>query len=137
MLPFPNWHASSGFLVNGILKLSTSLNKKPPLNFQQTVKFSNYILSRRSVQTSKGVTNLLSALTTLAVDSTEKPVCITLADGGNSISKQQPLVTIKVCDILGQALPTVPKVVASSATRVGDDIVILSKENLQQLPTDK
>lgn len=81
--------------------------------------------------------NLLSALTTLAVDSPEKPICITLLDGGNSISNQQPLVTVKVCDILGQALPTVPNVVANSAKRVGDDVVILSKENLQQLPTDK
>ncbi|XP_011141992.1 dolichyl-diphosphooligosaccharide--protein glycosyltransferase subunit 2 [Harpegnathos saltator] len=136
-LQFEGGLSITSFLVNGIHKLSTSLNKKPPLNFQQTVKFSNYILSRRSVQTSKGVTNLLSALTTLAVDSAEKPVCITLADGGNSISNLQPLVTVKVCDILDQALPTVPKVVANSATKVGDDVVILSKENLQQHPNDK
>lgn len=88
------------------------------------------------MQTTKGATNLLSALTTLAVDSSEKPVCITLADGG-IISNQQPLVTVKVCDILGQALPTVPKVVANSATRVGDDVVILSNENLQPSTTDK
>lgn len=127
----------TGFLVNGILKLSTSLKKKPPLNFQQTVKFSNYLLSRRSVQTTKGVTNLLSALTTLAVDSSEKPICVTLADGGIVISNQQPLVTVKVCDILGQALPTVPKIIANSATRVGDDVVILNNENLQPSTTDK
>lgn len=126
-----------GFLVNGIFKLSTSLKKKPPLNFQQTVKFGNYLLSRRSVQTTKGVATLLSSLTTLVVDSPEKPVCITLADGGIVISNQQPLVTVKVCDILGQALPTVPKVIANSATRVGDDVVILSNENLQPSTTDK
>lgn len=89
------------------------------------------------MQTSKGVTNLLSALTSLAVDSPEKPVCINLVDGGISISSKQPLVTVRVCDILGQALPTVPKVIANSATRVGDDVVILSKEMLQPSPTDK
>lgn len=127
----------TGFLVNGIFKLSTSLNKKPPLSSQHTVKLANYLISRRSVQTPKGVTNLLSALTTLSIDSADKPVCITLADGGISISNQQPLVTIKVCDILGQALPTVPKVVANSATRMGDDVVILSKENLQLSTADK
>lgn len=126
----------TGFLINGIFKLSTSLDKKLPLNFQQTVKLANYIISRRSVQTPKGVTNLLSALTSLAVDSPEKPVCISLADGGISISNQQPLVTIKVCDILGQALPTVPKVIANSATR-GDDVVIINKETLQPSTTDK
>jgi len=112
------------------------LKKKPPLNFQQTVKLSNYLLSRRSVQTIKGVTNLLSALTALAVDSPEKPVCITLANG-EIISNKQPLVTVKVCNILGEALPTVPKVVANSATRVGDDVVVLSNENLQPSTTDK
>ncbi|XP_018397235.1 PREDICTED: dolichyl-diphosphooligosaccharide--protein glycosyltransferase subunit 2 [Cyphomyrmex costatus] len=129
-LQFEGGLSITSFLINGILKLSTSLNKKPPLNFQQTVKLGNYLLSRRSVQTIKGVTNLLSALTTLAVDSSEKPICITLADGGIIIYNKQPLVTVKVCDILGQALPTVPKVVANSATRVGDDVVILSNENL-------
>lgn len=136
-LQFEGGLSITSFLVNGIVKLSTSLKKKPPLNFQQTVKFGNYLLSRRSVQSVKGVTNLLSALTTLAIDSPEKPVCITLADGGIIISNQQPLVTVKVCDILGQALPTVPKVVANSATRVGDDVVILSNENLQPSTTDK
>ncbi|XP_011269845.1 dolichyl-diphosphooligosaccharide--protein glycosyltransferase subunit 2 [Camponotus floridanus] len=135
-LQFEGGLSITSFLVNGIFKLSTSLKKKPPLNFQQTVKLGNYLLSRRSVQTTKGATNLLSALTTLAVDSSEKPVCITLADGG-IISNQQPLVTVKVCDILGQTLPTVPKVVANSATRVGDDVVILSNENLQSSTTDK
>ncbi|XP_072754556.1 dolichyl-diphosphooligosaccharide--protein glycosyltransferase subunit 2 [Anoplolepis gracilipes] len=136
-LQFEGGLSITSFLVNGIFKLSTALKKKPPLNFQQTIKLGNYFLSRRSVQTTKGVTNLLSALTTLAVDSSEKPVCITLADGGIIISNQQPLVTIKVCDILGQPLPTVPKVVANSATRVGDDVVVLSNENLQPSTTDK
>lgn len=89
------------------------------------------------MQTTKGVTNLLSALTALANDSPEKPVCITLADGGIIISNKQPLVTVKICDILGQALPNVPKVIANSATRMGDDVVILSNENLQPSTTDK
>ncbi|XP_071633205.1 dolichyl-diphosphooligosaccharide--protein glycosyltransferase subunit 2 isoform X2 [Temnothorax longispinosus] len=136
-LQFEGGLSITSFLVNGILKLSISLKKKPPLNFQQTIKLGNYLLSRRSVQTTKGVTNLLSALTALVVDSPEKPVCITLADGGIIISNNQPLVTVKVCDILGQALPTVPTVIANSATRVGDDVVILSNENLQPSTTDK
>lgn len=113
------------------------MKKKPPLNFQQTIKLGNYLLSRRSVQTTKGVTNLLSALTALAIDSSEKPVCITLADGGIIISNKQPLITVKICDILGQALSTTPKVIANSATRVGDDVVILSNEHLQPSTTDK
>lgn len=98
---------------------------------------ANYLLSRRSVQTPRGVTNLLSALTTLANNDYEKPICVTLANEGISISTQQPLVTVKVCDLLGNPLASVPKVVANSATRVGDDVTILSKENFQPSPNDK
>lgn len=123
--------------MNGIFKLSNTLKKKPPLIPQQIVKLTNYFLSRRSVQTPRGVSNLLSALTTLANNDVEKPICITLANEEISISTQQPLVTIKVCDILGNPLSNSFKVIANSATRVGDDIVIFNKQSLQASPTDK
>ena len=136
-LQFEGGLSVTSFLVNGIFKLSNTLKKKPPLTSQQTVKLANYLLSRRSVQTPRGVTNLLSALTTLANNDYEKPICVTLANEGISISTRQPSVTVKVCDLLGNPLVSVPKVVANSATRVGDDVAILSKENFQPSPSDK
>ncbi|XP_053978808.1 dolichyl-diphosphooligosaccharide--protein glycosyltransferase subunit 2 [Hylaeus anthracinus] len=136
-LQFEGGLSVTSFLVNGILKLSNTLKTKPPLTTVQTVKMANYLLSRRSVQTPKGVTNLLSALTTMANSDIEKPACITLANEGIGISAQQPLVTVKVCDILGNSLTSVSKVIANSATRVGDDSVVLSKQSLQASPTDK
>ena len=123
--------------MNGIFKLSNALKKKPPLTSQQIVKLANYLLSRRSVQTPRGVSSLLSALTTLANNDFEKPTCITLANEEISISTQQPLVTIKVCDILGNPLSNSFKVIANSATRVGGDIVLFNKQSLQASPTDK
>lgn len=123
--------------MNGIFKLSNTLKKKPPLTLQQIVKIANYLLSRRSVQTPKGVTSLLSALTTLANNDFEKPVCVTLANEEISISIQQPLITIRVCDILGNPLTNTFKVIANSATRVGDDVVIFNKQSLQSSTTDK
>ncbi|XP_003707065.1 oligosaccharide transferase delta subunit isoform X2 [Megachile rotundata] len=136
-LQFEGGLSVTSFLVNGIFKLSNTLKEKPPLTSQQTVKIANYLLSRRSVQTPRGVTNLLSALTTLANNDYEKPICVTLANEGISISTQQPFVTVKVCDILGNPLTSVPKVIANSATRVGDDAAILSNENFQPSPNDK
>ncbi|XP_078038944.1 oligosaccharide transferase delta subunit [Augochlora pura] len=136
-LQFEGGLSVTSFLVNGIFKLSQTLKKKPPLTSQQIVKMANYLLSRRSVQTPRGVTNLLSALTTLANNDFEKPVCVTLANEGVSISDQQPMVTVKVCDILGNPVTGVSKVIANSATRVGDDVAILSKQSLQSSPTDK
>lgn len=81
--------------------------------------------------------NLLSALTTLADNNSEKPICITLANEGISISAQQPLVTVKVCDILGNPVTEINKVIANSATRIGDDTAVMSKQSLQPSPTDK
>lgn len=49
-------------IVNGIYKLATGLNKQPPLTQEQAIKFANYFLSRKSVQTPKGVWSLLEAL---------------------------------------------------------------------------
>ncbi|CAL7942794.1 unnamed protein product [Xylocopa violacea] len=136
-LQFEGGLSVTSFLVNGIFKLSNTLKKKPPLTSQQVVKVANYLLSRRSVQTPRGITSLLSALTTLANNDFEKPICITLANEEISISAQQPLVTVKVCDILGAPLTNTFKVIANSATRVGDDVVLFSKQSLQASPTDK
>lgn len=103
----------------------------------QIVKLTNYLLSRRSVQTPKGVVSLLSALNTLGVNKYETLVCITLPEEGVIVSSKQPLVTIKVCDIFGKPLPTVPKVIANSATKVEDDTAIINKETLQSSTADK
>lgn len=103
----------------------------------QIVKLTNYILSRRSVQTPKGVVSLLSALNTLGANKYEALVCITLPEEGVTVSSKQPLVIIKVCDIFGKPLPTVPKVIANSATKLEDDNIIISKETLQSSASDK
>ncbi|XP_017764697.1 PREDICTED: dolichyl-diphosphooligosaccharide--protein glycosyltransferase subunit 2 [Eufriesea mexicana] len=136
-LQFEGGLSVTSFLVNGIFKLSNTLKTKPPLVPQQIVKIANYLLSRRSVQTPRGVTSLLSALTALANNDFEKPVCITLANEEISISTRQPLVTVRVCDILGNPLTSTFKVIANSATRVGDDVILFSKQSLQPSSTDK
>ncbi|CAK9802668.1 Dolichyl-diphosphooligosaccharide--protein glycosyltransferase subunit 2 [Anthophora quadrimaculata] len=136
-LQFEGGLSVTSFLVTGILKLSSTLKKKPPLTSQQTVKMANYLLSRRSVQTPRGVTNLLSALIMLANNDFEKPICVTLANEEISISSQQPLVTVKVCDILGNPVTGTFKVIANSATKVGDDLPLFNKQSFQASPTDK
>lgn len=44
-----------------MVRLSTSLNKKLPLTQVQVDKFGTYLLSRRTVQTAKGIALLLEA----------------------------------------------------------------------------
>ncbi|XP_058805642.1 dolichyl-diphosphooligosaccharide--protein glycosyltransferase subunit 2 [Phymastichus coffea] len=136
-LQFEGGLSITSLIVNGIYRLSSALKKKPTISSQQIVKLANYFLSRRSVQTPKGVVNLLSSIHTLATNEFEKPICITLSEDGVVISTKQPLVRIKVCDILGNPLPSVTNVIANTATKVSDDVVVISKKNFQSTPNDK
>ncbi|XP_001601669.2 dolichyl-diphosphooligosaccharide--protein glycosyltransferase subunit 2 [Nasonia vitripennis] len=136
-LQFEGGLGVTSLLVNGVFKLSSSLKKKPPLTSQQTVKLANYFLSRRSVQTPKGAVNFLSSINILATNEFEKPICIALSEDGVVVSAKQPLVRVKVCDLLGNPVPSVTNVIANTATKVTDDVVVISKKNFQATPNDK
>ncbi|KAF7996632.1 hypothetical protein HCN44_002278 [Aphidius gifuensis] len=137
LLQFEGGLSVTSLIVTGIEKLSMAFEKLPPVTSQQIVKLTNYLLSRLTVQQPKGVVYLLSALNMLAKNKVSKPVAITLAENGNVISAKQPYVTVKVCDVLGNPLVAVPNVVANSASRVSDDVVVISKQNFKPSTTDK
>lgn len=54
--------------MSGAFNLATTQNKAPPLSHEQATKFANYFLSRRSVQTVKGIYSLLDVLTILSAN---------------------------------------------------------------------
>ncbi|CAD6226330.1 GSCOCG00011876001-RA-CDS [Cotesia congregata] len=124
-LRFEGGLSVTSLLVTGIAKLSAARKKPPPVTPEQIVKITNYLLSRHLVQSIKGAAMLLSALKTIANNDFNKPICITLAEGKNAVSAKQPLVNIKVSDIFGNSLPTVPTVIANSATSLDDDVVVI------------
>ncbi|KAK0162835.1 hypothetical protein PV327_006579 [Microctonus hyperodae] len=136
-LQFEGGLSVTSLVVTGIARLSASQKKPPPVTPQQIVKMTNYLLSRRSVQQAKGAVKLLDALKIIVNNEFNKPICITLADGGNVISVQQPFIKIKVSDILGNPLVVVPTVIANSATRVDDDVVVISKQSFKPSSEDK
>lgn len=58
-------------------------------------------------------------------------MAITLASPA-AVSSEQPKVSVRVSDLLGRALSSDPlTVTAESATRVGDDVVVLSKKKFE------
>jgi hypothetical protein len=60
------WYVDfSALLVSGAYKLADTVKKPPPITGDQAVKFANYFLSRRSVQTAKGAYSLLEVVNTL------------------------------------------------------------------------
>ena len=53
---------STALVLSGAYKLAETSNKAPPIKPDQAVKFSNYLMSRKSVQVGKGVYYLLEAV---------------------------------------------------------------------------
>jgi oligosaccharyltransferase complex subunit delta (ribophorin II) len=53
-------------VVNGIFRLSQAANKAVPLKNDQVVKFGNYLISRKTVNTPRGVWLFASALDIVA-----------------------------------------------------------------------
>lgn len=52
--------------MSGTFNLASAQNNAPPLSHEQATKFANYFLSRRSVQTVKGIYSLLDVLNILS-----------------------------------------------------------------------
>lgn len=135
-LQFEGGLSITALLVSGAYKLAQSVNKAPAITADQAVKFSNYFLSRRSVQTAKGAYSLMEVITTIADNKYHLPVAITLA-GPAAVSSVEPKISVKVCDLLGRPLTSGPfSVTAESAARVSDDVIVLSKKKFEPVPSD-
>lgn len=112
--------------------LITGLLRQPggsPFNQVQVDKLSNYLLSRRTVPTPKGVLALLEAAEALS-NSKVSPVSITVI-GPSYVTVDKPELRVRVGDLFGRpSKNAVTPVVAQSATRISDDVVVLSKQAL-------
>lgn len=116
---------TTSLLLTGALRLQNA----KPLTQIQADKFASYLLTRKSVQTPKGILALLQAISAL-IASPVSPVCFSFIDSPQ-VSTEKPELRIRISDLLGNPLKQVPTpVVAQSATRVADDVVVMSKQPL-------
>lgn len=123
----------TSMLITGLLRLPGA----KPLNQIQAEKLGNYLISRKTVQTPKGALALLEAAEAL-VGSSVSPVSISV-QGSSLVTTDKPELRVRVSDLLGRALKPAPTpVVAQSATRIVDDVVVLAKQQLNptQTPTE-
>ncbi|XP_050716459.1 dolichyl-diphosphooligosaccharide--protein glycosyltransferase subunit 2-like isoform X3 [Eriocheir sinensis] len=128
MLQFEGGLSITALVLSGAYKLAETSNKAPPVKPDQAVKFANYLMSRKSVQMSKGVYYLLEAVSMFTNNKFHVPVAITLASNV-AVSAEAPQVQVRVTDLKGNSLGSL-KVTANSATRESDEVVIISKETL-------
>jgi len=114
--------------------LGTSLNQAPTISTEQAIKFSNYFLSRKSVQTVKGTYLLLKVLHIFTTNKFHVPVSISLASS-LSVSTDDPSVSVRITNLLGAPLGPL-KVAADSATRIGDEAVVMDKTPFTSVQND-
>lgn len=115
----------TGLLLTGLLRLPGA----KPLTQTQADKFATYLLTRKTVQNSKGIIALIEATVALS-KSNVSPVSITFVESPQ-VTTEKPDLKIRISNIFGQPLKPAPQpVVAQSATRVADDVVVLSKQAL-------
>lgn len=115
----------TSLLITGLLRLPGAT----PFQIQQTEKIANYLLTRTTVQTPKGVLALLEATQALA-SSKISPVSITIV-GTGQVTVDKPQLTIQVSNILGEPLKPVPSpIVAQSIKKIPGNTEVLSKQTL-------
>ena len=91
-------------IVSGIFSLATAANKPIGLKSEQVTLFTNYFLNRRTVQSVKGASELLQVLHTLTDNKYYVPIVVGSVEGNQQINKRQPVLTVKISNVLGQSL---------------------------------
>ncbi|KAJ0182793.1 hypothetical protein K1T71_002162 [Dendrolimus kikuchii] len=126
----------TSFVLSTIARTYKKLNKPFPLTDEQKYKFAEYLLSRRSVNTPKGATLLLEGATAIA-DDVDSPISI-MIKGKKYITSEVDTIEFSITDLIGRPVKNLKpeEVIAQSGTRLADDVVVLSKQPLNQKPNE-
>jgi len=131
-LQFEGGLSITALVISGAYNLATAVNKIPPISDIQIVKFSNYFLSRRSVQTAKGAYSLLNVISILTKNKFHTPVSLSIVGGAGKVSSENPNLSVQVSDLLGNSLPHDLILTLDSATKASDGSAILSNKKFTQ-----
>ncbi|XP_017961972.1 dolichyl-diphosphooligosaccharide--protein glycosyltransferase subunit 2 [Drosophila navojoa] len=136
LLQFEGGLSITALILNGVFGVSKAFNKPAPVTADQAVKFANYLLSRRSVQTAKGAHVLIEALKTISSADKISPICIQLI-GNGQLEAQSPTLNVAVVDLLGKPLsPPVTSLSAKISVKK-DGSVLAEKIQLVSKSSDK
>lgn len=124
-LQFDNLQQASVF-VTGAYTLSSKVNKKPLITDDQAVQLANYILTRKATQTIRNAYYVVAALTSFSSNTFQVPVAFSLT-GSMAVSKTDPLVKVRVSDVMSKSLGKLT-VKASSVIAREDDETLASDQ---------
>ncbi|EDW02500.1 dolichyl-diphosphooligosaccharide--protein glycosyltransferase subunit 2 [Drosophila grimshawi] len=136
LLQFEGGLSITALILNGVFGVSKALNKPAPVTAEQAVKFANYLLSRRSVQTAKGAHVLIEALKTISGTEKISPVCVQLI-GNGQLDAQSPTLNVAIVDLLGKPLSPAVQSVSAKISVKKDNSVLSEKIQLVSKSSDK
>lgn len=116
-------------------RFSTAINKPAPLNAEQTLKFTTYLLSRRSVLQAKGASLLLETLSTIVRQPQLAPVCIQTI-GNGQLATDATTLSIRIVDVLGGAVQPAFVTVTATLKAAGSTTATIPKTALQVRSSD-
>lgn len=125
----------TALLLNGAFRMTTALKRPAPLTAEQALKFTTYLLSRRSVTLPKGADLLLEVLATIAKQSALAPVCIQLI-GNGQLPAESAVLSVKIVDVLGNALVPAITSVSAIVRKAGETEPVVKKSALTVRSSD-
>uniref|UniRef100_A0A915PS29 Dolichyl-diphosphooligosaccharide--protein glycosyltransferase subunit 2 n=1 Tax=Setaria digitata TaxID=48799 RepID=A0A915PS29_9BILA len=125
----------TAFGVYGIYSLADKVNKSPNVKSDEAVKLANYLLSRRTVQLSRGAYLLLLTLKKLANNNFQIPVVFSLASSLSILDTEKPLI-IRVSNVLGESVGPL-SVILDAATHIASKEIGIVREQLKRVESDK
>ncbi|XP_014293921.1 dolichyl-diphosphooligosaccharide--protein glycosyltransferase subunit 2 [Halyomorpha halys] len=129
-LQFEGGLSITALVISGAYKLSAKLNKTPAISPDQATKFSNYFVTRKSVQTPKGAWSLLNVLQTLTTNKFHRPIVVSV----RNIDSIKGVMSIDVTDLLGKTPTGSPfPVTLESLARISDNTIVASKIKFEPL----
>jgi oligosaccharyltransferase complex subunit delta (ribophorin II) len=134
LLQFEGGLSVTSVILTGAAKLAMKSKKKLPVTGDQAVKFANYLMSRKSVQQTKGIFHLLEAVNTMANNPQHIPISVSLASA-MAVSAAEPSVVVSVTDVAGDSRGGQMVVTLDTATRLEDGAVVAAKQALVHMKT--
>ncbi|VDM77571.1 unnamed protein product [Strongylus vulgaris] len=128
-LQFEGGLTTTAIAVHGIMSLAEKQGKVPALSQEQTLLFSNYLLSRKHVSTERAAFHLLKALGVLVNNHQLVPITVSLV-GPVMFDRMQPI-KIAVTNVFG--LPIEATDVHVDITPLGSERALASNVKMNRL----
>jgi len=134
-LQFEGGLHTTALVIDASYQLASAAKNHPVISQEKLVKFANYFLSRKHVQQLRNAAAVLRVVKTLTSNNFHIPVAVSLASQV-AISDNNPLVKVKVSNLLGESLGKL-NVVADSAKHKTDGAVVISKNPFKVSSNDE